>query len=613
MGKQEKIILITVLAVFILLNVSSFVFAQKELEVTYPEVSGARPENVTYSLPEYVKYVFNFALAMSGVVVFIVLIYSGIKYMTSAGRPDKKRDARNSITAAILGLLLLTFSYLILTTINPQLVFLSIPERVVLPPQSIIEIKPEEKELLAYTEISTGGVMAELFSEDRLKDLKDVVQKTQDKAKEVRDLSDELKALTDKCQCLRCDKGSCVGGITLTCISPCTDNCECSGDPCGSDRAAIDQKMEQLEKAISDSETDKGLDYWKKRLDVVVNGSAKEDVLGFREVYQDLKTAEILIKNCPLSLNEKGHSQVLLTYRDFWQYREALEENEEIRGVSPAYAFTYIPSNNPYYLANFYCTETLYSIPETSIGEADTGQIDIPASGGGDYLLCGTEIAIGETIDNAEELARRMLVELDNISDSIPDQIKAAQDLMKLPEQCVSDGCSNKMIDTWDCCCHIIVCTKDGCAPVCVGRCCKSCYCAFCSGNACPYEQINSAVSQIRSIYSGIELSASKIKNFIEEKNIEDKFKISKLFEALNVAQNQLGACYNTKEARRKALSGGEKVFWKELYSCSQLKEFTGWGVRFYDERDRRITECYGIDQGEGLMDNFLCCNAELF
>ncbi|GAI49317.1 unnamed protein product, partial [marine sediment metagenome] len=77
---------------------------------------------VKTALPEYLRYVFTFAIIIAGLLAFGALIYGGIRYLTSAGDPTKMADARAQVTAGILGLIILLSSYLILNTINPQLV-----------------------------------------------------------------------------------------------------------------------------------------------------------------------------------------------------------------------------------------------------------------------------------------------------------------------------------------------------------------------------------------------------------------------------------------------------------------------------------------------------------
>lgn len=97
---------------------SGFIFA-RELEVPLPGISQ------TPLLPDYVKYIFNFTIGIGGFVVFMVLVYGGVRYLTSAGNPSAMSDAKDRIFSALLGMIFLLGSWLILTTINPQLVIVS--------------------------------------------------------------------------------------------------------------------------------------------------------------------------------------------------------------------------------------------------------------------------------------------------------------------------------------------------------------------------------------------------------------------------------------------------------------------------------------------------------
>jgi hypothetical protein len=54
------------------------------------------------------------ALAFAGVVLFILLIVGGFKYITSGGDPKAAEGAQKTITYAIGGLLLILVSYLII-------------------------------------------------------------------------------------------------------------------------------------------------------------------------------------------------------------------------------------------------------------------------------------------------------------------------------------------------------------------------------------------------------------------------------------------------------------------------------------------------------------------
>jgi hypothetical protein len=112
---------------FLLFN--DFCFAERPLEVDYPEIGGIRPETVGIGIPDYIKYIFNFAIWIVGLVAFGALIYGGARYVTSAGSPAAMADAKGQIFAGILGLIIVLSSYLILTNINPQLKIVSISER----------------------------------------------------------------------------------------------------------------------------------------------------------------------------------------------------------------------------------------------------------------------------------------------------------------------------------------------------------------------------------------------------------------------------------------------------------------------------------------------------
>ncbi len=130
MSKLKKIFLVFLLVAFSALLFNSFCSAQgRELEIKYPElgVHGVEtPTKTKTALPEYLRYIFTFAIIIAGLAVFGALIYGGVCYLTSAGDPTKMADAKNQVIAGFSGLIILLSSYLILNTINPQLV---LPER----------------------------------------------------------------------------------------------------------------------------------------------------------------------------------------------------------------------------------------------------------------------------------------------------------------------------------------------------------------------------------------------------------------------------------------------------------------------------------------------------
>ncbi|WKZ25367.1 MAG: hypothetical protein QY322_03165 [bacterium] len=57
-------------------------------------------------------------LALGGIVLFLMLLSGGFKYLTSGGDPKAVEGARNTLTYAIGGLILLAGSFLILKIIE---------------------------------------------------------------------------------------------------------------------------------------------------------------------------------------------------------------------------------------------------------------------------------------------------------------------------------------------------------------------------------------------------------------------------------------------------------------------------------------------------------------
>jgi len=93
----------------------------KKLESNWPiSPAGTRLYRCS-SLTDLVKYFYEWGLAIGGVLAFVSLIFGGVLYLSSAGKPEGVKEARDRISSAILGLILLFGCWLILNTINPDL------------------------------------------------------------------------------------------------------------------------------------------------------------------------------------------------------------------------------------------------------------------------------------------------------------------------------------------------------------------------------------------------------------------------------------------------------------------------------------------------------------
>ena len=76
----------------------------------------------------YVPGFYLFALTVGGVLALGAIVYGGILYAASAGDPSKQSEGREWIWSALIGLLLLAGAYIVLYTINPDLVNLTLPQ-----------------------------------------------------------------------------------------------------------------------------------------------------------------------------------------------------------------------------------------------------------------------------------------------------------------------------------------------------------------------------------------------------------------------------------------------------------------------------------------------------
>jgi TRAP-type C4-dicarboxylate transport system permease small subunit len=63
------------------------------------------------------RAVLNFVLVIAVLLVFGYLVLGGIEWITSGGDKSKTESARNKITAAVIGLIILVSAYAILTVV----------------------------------------------------------------------------------------------------------------------------------------------------------------------------------------------------------------------------------------------------------------------------------------------------------------------------------------------------------------------------------------------------------------------------------------------------------------------------------------------------------------
>ena len=125
---SRKFLLATILIIVGITTAGGFALAW---EVGWPEIPGTEfvigdkcpatgcPPD---SLPLFIAYLFTFALIAAGMVALLMLVLGAVQYTASAAIPSTRVAARSRMTNAVLGLLLLFGTYVLLNTINPELV-----------------------------------------------------------------------------------------------------------------------------------------------------------------------------------------------------------------------------------------------------------------------------------------------------------------------------------------------------------------------------------------------------------------------------------------------------------------------------------------------------------
>jgi len=116
--KIKKISIFLFLASYSLLLTAPIAQAAYRIKVALPYMP---PHLVSPGLGEYMRYIYISSLGLVGLAALGALVYGGFMYMLSETITSKE-EARSWIKGAISGLLLALAAYLILNTINPELV-----------------------------------------------------------------------------------------------------------------------------------------------------------------------------------------------------------------------------------------------------------------------------------------------------------------------------------------------------------------------------------------------------------------------------------------------------------------------------------------------------------
>jgi hypothetical protein len=558
------------------------------LELQYPFIPGTEAPTTTRTvLPVFVQYIFNFSLLIAGLVAFGSLVFGGIGYLTSAGSPVKQKEARNWISAGLLGLIILLSSYIILNTINPELIILSLPvlEKISLP--SPPTVTPAEKPTLIADEIPLGklidGVGEEaangsptsplyeyegVLAKTRLERIQNLSYKIWETAEEIQKTSEKIeeaaeriKELTDECRCRNCGfaDNNCKGCYSCA-------GCSCKswpeGDPCPG-RETIEKKQGELRQLSSN------LDELKDEFnDLREELNSERGKL--KNALEELEEAETLMRTCPYSLNEEGKGHDLFGFDSFWGYKQGMESVKEIKIEKPWEAI--VGGNDP---STFYCAEAYLDVSLSNVEVPEftetPEEIDVI---GRENISCSIEIPIGSVIEHTEDIADRLIKEMARmrsemnvIINEISKEQTNAERMAELPDGCRCENCHCQCCAC--CCCDDCCCC---CVAHCLGLPCRPLgeipatfrkiqnnHCVITAA----FENVVVSDDEIHNLISGDEIHNSALKGS-ERKPVWAYHIIN---EDLPKIRDKLGSCVNTDQNWIEAIAG-MKTLTKHLVPC---------------------------------------------
>jgi len=264
---KKKIIFLTI-ACSVLFSASG----ASALEIKYPSVWGAdTPQKFIEEQPVgehfafYLKYFYVLLLNLSGIFLFYILIsrIGGYIFFSWAGQAVKAKEMLSGISLGVVGILIILSSYLIINTINPQLLEfkVSAPE-ITSGPIAYYEPPLDKAD---FAEIPVGELIEKVI--ERAEVVKNQMTEVHMASQLVANKAACIKSLTEQCSCEQLPVENCECSDPIECSACGSESClsdptlpecpHCGGDPCdlegrlceggtGNIREAIDKARAEL-------------------------------------------------------------------------------------------------------------------------------------------------------------------------------------------------------------------------------------------------------------------------------------------------------------------------------------------------------------------------------
>ncbi len=111
-----------VAAIFIMMLVLTPVLASAQTPSACSMSGFAANNGQTSTFPKCISQIYIWSLGVAGLLALLMTVVGGYSYMTAAGNAERAQKGTEMIWASIIGLALLFGAYLLLNTINPNLV-----------------------------------------------------------------------------------------------------------------------------------------------------------------------------------------------------------------------------------------------------------------------------------------------------------------------------------------------------------------------------------------------------------------------------------------------------------------------------------------------------------
>jgi hypothetical protein len=125
---MKKTFLLSLILVPLSLSLIPLMALAQSTVTISPGIPGTNPTTAAGTSPgAFVANFYQFALLIGGILAFGAIVYGGVLHAVSAGNPSRQSEGKKWIWSALTGLLLLAGAYIVLYTINPNLLNLNLP------------------------------------------------------------------------------------------------------------------------------------------------------------------------------------------------------------------------------------------------------------------------------------------------------------------------------------------------------------------------------------------------------------------------------------------------------------------------------------------------------